>query len=620
MRQTIHHVSPAVLFLASVAMLSPADTIFRDGFELCRVPGVIEWDGGGDGLSWNDPLNWVGDTLPTDGDAVAILMPASLTVEYAGLITTLSCLGATSNLSVNSGQLILDGPATVTADVVISGGTLTANGWMSVLGALHQNAGLLEGAGTAIVHGSLQWSGGAQRGTGTTEARGGANFSGANSKRLSERTLSLGGASSWTGSGPLDLRWGATINVDGALDIATDADLLYLQGDIPTINVNGSLTKSSGNGETDIGAKYTNNGAVTVNSGQLTLGYFQSLVPGSSSGVFHVATGSILRLNGSQTFEAASSITGAGGLIHGGGDAVMLGSFDLTGPLDVALGTLQFSLTPSIIGNVTLSGGNLEFPSGATLNGNVAIDDGILQADGPVTVAGAFQQSEGSVQGTDVVTVGGLFTWTGGRQWGVGETILNGGTAISGADTKRIADRTLTFNTATEWTGTGPLDLRWGAVINVNAPFSIATDADMVYLQGNIPSLNITDSFTKSAGAGETIISAATVNDGSIEVSSGQLRFTENFDQGDSGSLTVNIAGAGDFDAFPVAKAATLDGTLNINLLDGYEPPLSETFEILTAVSVNGVFDPVNGTAITAGRKFDVTYAASSVSLVVVPE
>ena len=50
----------------------PADTIFLDGFELCRTAGVVEWDGGGDGQSWSDPLNWEGDNLPVDGDAVAI--------------------------------------------------------------------------------------------------------------------------------------------------------------------------------------------------------------------------------------------------------------------------------------------------------------------------------------------------------------------------------------------------------------------------------------------------------------------------------------------------------------------------------------------------------------------
>lgn len=39
----------------------PDDRIFTDSFESCKdfvVPeGAVEWDGGGDGESWFDPLN-----------------------------------------------------------------------------------------------------------------------------------------------------------------------------------------------------------------------------------------------------------------------------------------------------------------------------------------------------------------------------------------------------------------------------------------------------------------------------------------------------------------------------------------------------------------------------------
>jgi hypothetical protein len=98
------------------------------------------------------------------------------------------------------------------------------------------------------------------------------------------------------------------------------------------------------------------------------------------------------------------------------------------------------------------------------------------------------------------------------------------------------------------------------------------------------------------------------------------MNFQRSYEQLDSGALNVTIAGIADFDAFPVSAAATLDGNLNIKLGDSYEPALGETFEILTAASVDGTFATVNGTAIVAGRKFDVIYGANNVTLKVVSE
>ena len=34
--------------------------------------GVVTWDAGGDGSSWNDALNWSGDAVPAPTDEVVI--------------------------------------------------------------------------------------------------------------------------------------------------------------------------------------------------------------------------------------------------------------------------------------------------------------------------------------------------------------------------------------------------------------------------------------------------------------------------------------------------------------------------------------------------------------------
>ena len=69
------------LVVISQAMLvnagEQADLIFTDSFERCEIarplpPGIVDWDGGGDGTSWSDPQNWSGDILPVNGDTVVI--------------------------------------------------------------------------------------------------------------------------------------------------------------------------------------------------------------------------------------------------------------------------------------------------------------------------------------------------------------------------------------------------------------------------------------------------------------------------------------------------------------------------------------------------------------------
>jgi len=287
----------------------------------------------------------------------------------------------------------------------------------------------------------------------------------------------------------------------------------------------------------------------------------------------------------------------------------------------VSSGTLQFPFSPTLDSDVTVEVGTLELQSGATVNGNFTIESGRLLAAGPVTIAGTLQQQAlGNLDVSGTVTVNGLFTWAGGTQQGVGETIANGGVLITGANTKDLRERSLSLHAASSWTGSGALTLRWGPTINVNAPFDIATDADIQLLQGANPMINISSSLTKSAGAGDTQIAAVIGNSGSIAVASGQLNFQRSYVQSDSGSLDVTIAGNADFDVFPVAEAATLDGALNINRVGGYEPALGETFEILTAASVTGTFATVTGTPIVAGRKFDVIYGANNVTLEVVLE
>jgi hypothetical protein len=589
-----------------VPSLLTADEIFLDGFELCRTADVIEWDGGGDGTSWSDPANWVGDAVPADGAKVAIREDTSLTVDIgAGFATTLTCLAVTSNLRISWGTLVFDGPATIIGNLDFVRGAMTINGQMIVRGAFDQQPlASVDGPGTLTVGGLFTWTGNNQLGQGATIANGGIEISGSNSKLLRERVMTLNGPGLWTGAN-IALQSGATINVNAPFEIATDSDMLSTFGAVSSLNISSTLTKSAGTGLTIIDNLFTNGGKINVESGQLEIGYGNAVSSNISSGDFNVAAGSTLSIAGSHIFAAASSISGAGDFVYKSGTGVFEGSLPLTGTW-------------------TLSFGRAEFPSGASFLADVEITTGSNTAfvvDGPVNIAGTLlQEPATAVEGVGTLTIAGLFTWTGGSQFGQGETIANGGLQLSGTNTKGLRERTLTLNGASQWTGSGNLDARAGATIEVNAPFDIATDADITHIQFADPVMDIADSLRKTAGAAVTQIAMVVTNSGSVAVESGSLQFLKTYSQDASGSLAVGIAGDADFDAYAVTGAATLGGTLDISLLNAYEPALGLSFEILTASSVSGTFDTVNGTSIVTGKRFDVIYGANNVTLTVVAD
>src|SRR6185369_10537384 len=80
------------------------------------------------------------------------------------------------------------------------------------------------------------------------------------------------------------------------------------------------------------------------------------------------------------------------------------------------------------------------------------------------------------------------------------------------------------------------------------------------------------------------------------------------------GGLTVGT----DYDRAAITGAATLAGTLNISLINGFEPNIGDTFTIMTFGSRSGDFATVNGTTIPNGKAFQKTVNATSVVLAVV--
>jgi hypothetical protein len=67
-----------------------------------------------------------------------------------------------------------------------------------------------------------------------------------------------------------------------------------------------------------------------------------------------------------------------------------------------------------------------------------------------------------------------------------------------------------------------------------------------------------------------------------------------------------------DFDQLAVTGQATLDGTLTVNLINGFVPNSGDSFPVLTFGSGTGVFATVNGD----GPLFTPSYDPMDVTLV----
>jgi hypothetical protein len=92
------------------------------------------------------------------------------------------------------------------------------------------------------------------------------------------------------------------------------------------------------------------------------------------------------------------------------------------------------------------------------------------------------------------------------------------------------------------------------------------------------------------------------------------------------GALNIAIGGTTPgtkYDQLNVTGAATVNGTLNLSLINAFVPTVGSTFEILNASSVSGTFSTVNGTAINGSEHFvvacdttdcDVTVASGAAS------
>ncbi|MDA8563353.1 glycosyl hydrolase [Mariniblastus sp.] len=94
----------------------------------------------------------------------------------------------------------------------------------------------------------------------------------------------------------------------------------------------------------------------------------------------------------------------------------------------------------------------------------------------------------------------------------------------------------------------------------------------------------------------------------------GTLELGGNYTQLGFASLKIDLGGVqpDEFDQLQVAGDVTLNGTLDVSMIDGFEPSAGQTFDIITADSISGNFTNV---IVPDGMDIQVNYSNATVSL-----
>jgi hypothetical protein len=168
-----------------------------------------------------------------------------------------------------------------------------------------------------------------------------------------------------------------------------------------------------------------------------------------------------------------------------------------------------------------------------------------------------------------------------------------------------------------------------GSIQDASASTLVNQGTIQADVSGQTLSVFLNNTFTNAGtvqaiGRGVLAIQSPMVNSGTLTPGNPAevLNVSGSYAQLVTGVLNIHIGGSTpgtEFSQVKTTDGAGLDGTLNLILLNGYEPNLGDTFLIMTYPSATGRFATINGLDIGNGKRFDLSYGATGLTLTVVP-
>jgi hypothetical protein len=559
-------------------------------------------------------------------------------------------LNAGSILNVTAGRANFNNAQVAVSGIVnVTGGQLYLNNLAPVTPSslLVTNLGILGGLGEVVVTGALTWSGGTMTGSGLSRAEAALHLNSSGTKYLMQsRTLENAGLCIWSGAGDVLLDTNAVFNNLPAAWFEAQNDAAFAKYTFVAnggFNNAGTFIKSGGVGTTRISVPFNNSGTTIVQVGKLLL-----QGGGNSSGIYKVPSSNTLEFGGGIHALGPGSVMDAQGTVQFSGAAAVTNN-----------GTYQASFTD-------ISGGRAVFNTDA-LSTTTKLG-GILAGTGTFTTTGAFTWTNtGTMRDGGVTEVLGPLVIHSASALSVdgrvinmaGNSIWNGAgsiTMINNAVITNRADATFEVrNDATignDFESNPPRFVNAGAFRKTSGPGStlcycrflnsgsVEVQSGTLFLpRGYIQSAGVTllsgGSIQMNASqnpglelqggllTGSGVISARVTNNAAISpgASAGYLAINYEYRQGPNGILNIEIGGLiarTNYDQVAVSGAATLDGTLNVSLIDGFEPSFGDAFVVLTCATRTNTFAVINGLSIGNGKQFQPVYTTTNLTLQVI--
>lgn len=571
---------------------------------------------------------YTGGTLTTSGSGVIQANSAAVLngltnkgvveINYATLEGAINNIGkievpsATLFMSGNvtlsgSGTLILSGTGSLTQ--LDGTDTLTNQQLIHGSGRIYEVPLTNQGTIAADSSGStLAIAGGLTTNTATLKASGGGaleldtvvNNSGGTIEALSGSSVLLtagfngsvnGGTLTTSGSGVVQSENGT---LDGTVNVPTNAGLLtannfnlYLQG---TINNTGTIA-ISGNS-----CVVLNQPTTLMGTGKLTMAS-TTCIYGSGNAFVNQST---IQGTGSIGDSNPMPITNSGTIIA-----------NQTSPLVIEPNTAGFTNKGKLIvqpgSTLTINGLFNNLSTAGTLSGGLYNVTGVLALENSIVTNSANISLTGSA--AEILN-------TGNSANALATLAVNNTTGVLALQSGQV------LSTSTNLKNGGKITVGTGSGLTVGGRYTQLAGTTSV--DGTLSAqtgISLQKGILLGQGSVAAIASSGTVIAGDSTSKPGKLSVTGSYTENASGVLDVAIEGtqAGtQYSQLAVANGVSLNGTLNINLINGFVPAIGDLFTIVTGSAVSGQFATVNGLTINSGEHFEVGYTANSVTLTVV--
>lgn len=585
--------------------------------------GTIEALNGGTVAIYNGI--YTGGTLTTAGTGViqannsavfnALTNSGTLQVAYASLG---GAINNTGTIQVPSGTLFMSGNV-----------TLSGKGSLVMSGTAHLNQ--LNGSDTLTSQQLIHGSGNIYELPLTNQGTISADSNG-NTLTLQGETTTNTSTIEASGGGTLLIYTDATVaNTGGSIE-ALDGSTVQLAGTVNggTLTTQGSGTVQSQNGTLD--------GTINVptNAGTLDVSGYSLFLQGTinNTGTIAVAGNSCVILNQATTLAGSGKVTmDSSSCIYGSGRALTnqstiegAGTIGDSNPMPITnQGTINanqsatlfivpdttgFTNTGTLIAGtgstLTINGLFNNLSNGGTLTsgkysvtGTLGFSGSVVTNAANITLSGAGAEVLDTSSGNNALATlatnaaKGVLSLQGGQVLSVATTLANKGTVTVGAGSG------LSASNYTQTAGTTTVD---GALMAAGLKLQKGT------LLGK-------------GAISASVTSSAVVTAGDSSTKAGVLSITGTYRQTASGILNIAIGGqklGTQYSQLAVSNGASLNGTLDIKLVNSFVPAIGNTFTILTGSAISGKFSKVNGTKINGSEKFQVEYGSSAVTLKVV--